>query len=111
MTSTPIIAIACGPTVTTWDLAKSAPTQSTSFFDAKSLAFAADGAIGSGAVDSGVRQFEPHGGDIVNALAWNHNGQGKWQFVIPNRVSSTDDVKLAALLILDGILLRISFGE
>ena len=64
--STPVLAIACGPTVTTWDIAKSTTSQETSCFDAKSLA----------GVGTGVEQFKPHDDDVVNCLAWNHNGQG-----------------------------------
>ena len=64
---TPILAIACGPTVTTWDIAKSTTSQETSCFDAKSLA-------GAG---TGVEQFRPHGDNDVKYLSWNHNGQGK----------------------------------
>lgn len=62
---TPILAIACGPTVTTWDIAKSTTSQQSSTFDVPSL-------VGTG---KGIEQFQPHGNDLVNDLAWNHNGQ------------------------------------
>jgi uncharacterized protein YdcH (DUF465 family) len=65
--STPILAAACGPVVTTWDIAKSTTSQESNLFDAKSLA-------GRG---TGIEQFEPHGGDLVGDLSWNHNGQGE----------------------------------
>lgn len=64
-----MLAIACGPTVTTWDIAKSTTSQATSCFDATAL-------LGDG---TGVEQFRPHddNGNAVQSLAWNHNGQGK----------------------------------
>jgi len=82
--STPILAIACGPSVTTWDIAKSTTAQGSNLFHAKSLA-------GTG---KGVEQFQPYGNGngngndsdsdfdfdsdlVVSDLAWNHNGQGE----------------------------------
>jgi hypothetical protein len=64
---TPILAIACGPIVTTWDIAQSTTSQHSNLFSAQTLA-------GTG---TGIEQFKPHGNNIVNDLAWNHNGQGE----------------------------------
>jgi hypothetical protein len=71
-TDTPILAIACGPIVTTWDIAKSTTSQHSNFFSAPALA-------GTG---TGIEQFKPHGNNNVNDLAWNHNGQGKMGNVV-----------------------------
>ncbi len=71
-TNTPVLAVACGPNITTWDIAKSTISQETNSFDAKSL-------VGKG---TGVEQFQPHGDDDVSCLAWNHNGQGMLRCIV-----------------------------
>lgn len=64
--SNPLLGVACGTKITSWDISKSSlQTQASSIFDAKSLA-------GKGA---GLEQFQPHGRDSVNDIAWNHSGQ------------------------------------
>mmetsp|Transcript_23097 Transcript_23097/g.26301 ORF Transcript_23097/g.26301 Transcript_23097/m.26301 type:complete len:179 (+) Transcript_23097:247-783(+) len=83
--STQILAAACGPIVTTWDLSKSNSTTSnnnsnisnnnsdnstTSVIDATSIA------IGASINSIGVGKFKPYGNEgSVRDVVWNHNGQ------------------------------------
>ncbi len=90
--STPVIAIACGPTITTWDLALSSQASSISASLASSDVASGlgsspattanlnnfDANVLAGKKGTGVVQFRPHCDDAVVDLAWNHNGQGTW---------------------------------
>uniref|UniRef100_A0A7S3QHZ8 Uncharacterized protein n=1 Tax=Chaetoceros debilis TaxID=122233 RepID=A0A7S3QHZ8_9STRA len=83
VSSTPVIAIACGPTITTWDLALSSQASSISAsLDVASASGSSpvnlnlfDGNVLAGKKGTGVVQFRPHSDDAVVDLAWNHNGQ------------------------------------
>lgn len=92
ISNTPVIAIACGPTITTWDLALSSQASSisaslvdhTALTSVSTLASTStsppanlfDANVLAGKKGTGVGQFRPHGDDAVIDLAWNHNGQG-----------------------------------
>lgn len=94
----PILAIACGPIVTTWDVSKSSSqtldstavnNASTSLHENNNHSSVIDTTLLSRAelISMGIGQFKPFTGrhdvdndgnsSIVNDIAWNHNGQGE----------------------------------
>ena len=78
-----ILAIACGPLVTTWDInnnsSATASLQSPSSKSHDSMIVVGRSIDGGRVAGTGVgvEQFCPHGDCSVVDLAWNHNGQGK----------------------------------
>ena len=91
MNDNPILAIACGPIVTTWDITKigGGNNNNDNHYDNDNGTIIDATSTSSSSVDllhsKGIGQFKPHGdgenGDIVKDLAWNHNGQGKGHHV------------------------------
>ena len=95
----PILAIACGPIVTTWDISKQlqsndfdsstsplssidatsilCPTSSSSFTNLNGVTSSS-----SRLSSLGIEQFQPYryglDGCTIKDVVWNHNGQGEW---------------------------------